>query len=76
MIKIKIYNPVAGKNRISFMGFLMLKDALKDYSIEITESDDYDYAFLGAWNFIDYIRKNETEFKGQYITHVPEVHCV
>ena len=37
---------------------------------------DYDYAFLGAWNFIDYIRKNETEFKGQYITHVPEVHCV
>jgi methylation protein EvaC len=41
--------------------------------IDITE---YDYAFLGAWNFIDYIRKNETEFKGQYITHVPEVHCV
>ena len=41
--------------------------------IDITK---YDYAFLGAWNFIDYIRKNETEFKGQYITHVPEVHCV
>ena len=53
MIKIKIYNPVAGKNRISFMGFLMLKDALKDYSIEITESDDYDYAFLGADDILD-----------------------
>jgi len=38
--------------------------------------NDYDYAFLGAWNFIDYIRENETEFKGQYITHVPEVRCV
>ena len=41
--------------------------------IDITE---YDYAFLGAWNFVDYIREQETEFKGQYITHVPEVHCV
>lgn len=41
--------------------------------IDITE---YDYAFLGAWNFIDYIREKETEFKGEYITHVPEVHCV
>ena len=42
-------------------------------SINIT---DYDYAFLGAWNFIDYIRENEKEFKGEYITHVPEVRCV
>ena len=42
-------------------------------SIDITQ---YDYAFLGAWNFVDYIKKNETEFKGQYITHVPEVRCV
>jgi len=41
--------------------------------IDITK---YDYAFLGAWNFIDYIRKNEKEFKGEYITHVPEVRCV
>ena len=53
MIKIKILNPVAGKNRISFMGFLMLKDNLRDYSIEITESDDYDYAFLGADDILD-----------------------
>ena len=30
--------------------------------IDITE---YDYAFLGAWNFIDYIQENETEFKGK-----------
>ena len=53
MIKIKILNPIAGKNRISFMGFLMLKDNLRDYSIEITESDDYDYAFLGADDILD-----------------------
>ena len=47
MIKIKIFNPVAGKNRISFTGFLM-QQMLRDYNIEITESDDFDYAFLGA----------------------------
>ena len=48
MIKIKISNPIKGKNKISFMGFLMLKNLLRDYSIDITESDDYDYLFLGA----------------------------
>jgi len=45
-------------------------------SRESVKLDDYDYVFLGAWNFIDYIRENEKEFKGEYITHVPEVHCV
>ena len=35
------------------MGFLMLKDNLREYSIEITESDDYDYAFLGADDILD-----------------------
>ena len=53
MIKIKIFNPLAGKNRISFTGFLILQTALKDYSIEITESDDFDYAFLGADDILD-----------------------
>ena len=38
--------------------------------------NDYDYVFLGAWNFKDYIIKNENEFKGKFVTHVPEVHCV
>ena len=48
MIKIKIFNPVVGKNRISFQGFLIMQNMLRDYSIELTESDDFDYAFLGA----------------------------
>tara|TARA_R100001377_G_scaffold6419_1_gene3472 strand:+ start:1108 stop:2283 length:1176 start_codon:yes stop_codon:yes gene_type:complete len=38
--------------------------------------NDYDFIFLGAWNFKDYIIKNEKDFKGKFITHVPEVHCV
>ena len=38
--------------------------------------NDYDYIFLGAWNFKDYIIKNEKDFRGEYITHVPKVHYV
>ena len=53
MIKIKILNPLVGKNRISFAGFLMLRDMLRDYSIDITDSDDYDYAFFGADDILD-----------------------
>ena len=35
MIKIKIFNPLAGKNRISFQGFVAMRDMLRDYSIEL-----------------------------------------
>lgn len=48
MIKVKIVNPVEGKNKQSFLGFLYLKEVLRDYSIDITESDDFDYLFVGA----------------------------
>ena len=44
MIKIKIHDPLVGKNRISFQGFLMLKNLLREYSIDITDSmDDSDW---------------------------------
>ncbi len=42
-----------GKNRISFQGFLMLKDMFRDYSIDITDSDDFDYIFFGAHTILD-----------------------
>ena len=38
--------------------------------------NDYDYVYLGAWNFKDVIMNNEKEFiknGGKFITHVPEV---
>ena len=38
--------------------------------------DSVDYAFLGAWNYLEEITKKESEFLrrgGQFITHVPEV---
>jgi len=43
---------------------------------ESVNLNDYDYAFLGAWNFKDVIANKEREFienGGQFITHVPEV---
>ena len=35
-----------------------------------------DVAFLGAWNFADEIKKNESEYTGKFITHVPKVRII
>ena len=43
---------------------------------ELVNINDYDYAFLGAWNLKDYIIKNEKKFNGKFITHVPKVEVV
>ena len=43
---------------------------------ESVNLNDYDYAFLGAWNFKDVIANKESDFVkngGQFITHVPEI---
>ena len=43
---------------------------------ESVNLNDYDYAFLGAWNFKEVIANKESEFVqngGKFITHVPEV---
>ena len=53
MIKVKIQEPFVGKNRISFFGFYTLKNQLSDYSIEITDSNDHDYLFVGAHNILN-----------------------
>ena len=45
-------------------------------SRESVNLNDYDYVYLGAWNFKDVIANKEREFVengGQFITHVPEV---
>ena len=42
-------------------------------------ADDIDYAFLGAWNFIEEIKRKERKFLkrgGKFITHVPMVKSV
>ena len=43
---------------------------------ESVNINDYDYAFLGAWNLKDYIIKNEKKFNGKFITHVPKVEVI
>lgn len=53
MIKIKIQNSNEGRNRPTFAPFLRAKNIMKDYSIDITDSDDFDYLFVGMQDFID-----------------------
>jgi methylation protein EvaC len=46
---------------------------------ELVNLNDYDYIFLGAWNFRDVIVDIESEFVesgGKFITHVPKVEIV
>tara|TARA_Y100000593_G_C4238260_1_gene300736 strand:+ start:22 stop:1050 length:1029 start_codon:yes stop_codon:yes gene_type:complete len=54
MIKVKILNPNKGRNEPTFRPFFVVRDMIKDYSIEFTyDSDDYDYLFVGMDDFLD-----------------------
>jgi len=53
MIKIKILNPTKDRNEPTFRPFWFIKDKLRDYSIDITESNDFDYLFIGMSDFIN-----------------------
>tara|TARA_R110001592_G_scaffold327266_1_gene608353 strand:+ start:731 stop:1756 length:1026 start_codon:yes stop_codon:yes gene_type:complete len=53
MIKVKIQNAQEGRNEPTFRPLLMVSNMLRDYHIDITESDSYDYLFVGMNDFID-----------------------
>ena len=53
MIKIKIQNPTLYRNEPTFRPFGFIQNLLRDYSIEFTNSDDFDYLFVGMHDFID-----------------------
>ena len=53
MIKIKIQNYALGRNEPTFRPFLFIQNMLRDYSIEFTNSNDFDYLFIGMHDFID-----------------------
>jgi hypothetical protein len=53
MIKVKIMNPFLGRNEPTFRPLFQIKNMLRDYSIDITDSDDYDFLFVGMNDFID-----------------------
>ena len=50
MIKVKLSD---NQNMKCFSGFIHTKDLLRDYSIDITDSDDYDYEFIVANEFVE-----------------------
>ena len=53
MIKVKILNPTEDRNEPTFRVMIACREALKTYSIEITESDDFDYLFVGMNDFMN-----------------------
>ena len=53
MIKVKILNPTFDRNRPTFAPLLRVKDMLRDYSIDLTDSNDYDFLFVGMSDFLD-----------------------
>ena len=54
MIKVKILNPTLFRNEPTFRPFGFIQQKLyTDYSIQFTDSDDYDYMFVGMHDFID-----------------------
>ena len=53
MIKIKLYELEIHRNETTFRPFLMAQNIFKDVGIEFTNSDDYDYAFVGQASIID-----------------------
>ena len=53
MIKIKICNPVKDRNEVIFRPFSFIQNQLRDYSIELTNSDDFDFLFIGMSDFWD-----------------------
>ena len=54
MIKVKILNHDEGRNEPTFRPLTFLREMLyTDYSIELTNDDDYDYLFVGMEDFID-----------------------
>ena len=53
MIKVKILNAQEGRNEPTFRPLLMVADMLREYSIDLTHSNSYDYLFIGMNDFID-----------------------
>ena len=53
MIKIKLYELEVHRNETTFRPFIMAQNIFKDVGIEFTNSDDYDYAFVGQASLID-----------------------
>ena len=63
MIKVKIQNANEDRNGPTFAPLLRVKNLMKDYSIDITDSDDFDYLFVGMQDFLDKKKKLDESIK-------------
>ena len=70
MIKVKIQNAQEGRNEPTFRPLLMVSNMLRDYHIDITESDSYDYLFVGMNDFIDKSQPFPTIVKGLLLLYL------
>ena len=53
MIKIKLLEPEIHRNETTFRPFIFAQNYLREIGIEFTNSDDYDYAWVGQASIID-----------------------
>jgi hypothetical protein len=53
MIKIKLLEKDIHRNETTFRPFIFAQDYLREIGIEFTDSDDYDYAWVGQASIID-----------------------
>ncbi len=53
MIKIKIHNQFYDRNELTFRGLHFARRVLRDFSIELTDSNDFDFLFVGMMDFYD-----------------------
>ena len=53
MIKVKVINPTLDRNEPTFRLMMYCKNLLREYGIDITDSDDFDYMFIGMNDFIN-----------------------
>jgi len=53
MIKIKIHNQFYDRNELTFRCLHFARHVLRDFSIELTDSNDFDFLFVGMMDFYD-----------------------
>ena len=53
MIKIKLLEHEIHRNETTFRPFIFAQNYLREIGIEFTNSDDYDYAWVGQASIID-----------------------
>jgi len=53
MIKIKLIQRDIHRNETTFRPFVFISDVLREIGIEFTDSDDFDFAFIGQASIID-----------------------